>query len=183
MEPSRCCISSIALVLLKTGIVHYPSGERPVTIDYNQMATAQKLLLFWRKPAVGLTSRSFFLTHGVVRAAQMLVGWRGGGFGTTWGTHPAGQAMGKKGLDTRTQLGSCFSNLIWQRPCMLIVSRAGLIERQDTRSFFLSPHDHPSFHSFIIYTHPPCAAYFNDITHASILQCGSPRSNVAACFI
>ena len=54
MEPSRCCISSIALVLLKTGIVHStsPSGERQVTIDYNQMATAQKLLLFWRKPAV-----------------------------------------------------------------------------------------------------------------------------------
>ncbi|KAI0738240.1 phosphatase activator [Daedaleopsis nitida] len=53
MEPSRCCISSIALVLLKTGIVHTtnPSGERQVTIDYNQMATAQKLLLFWRKPA------------------------------------------------------------------------------------------------------------------------------------
>lgn len=54
MEPSRCCISSIALVLLKTGIVHHPpnaSGERQVTIDYNQMATAQKLLLFWRKPA------------------------------------------------------------------------------------------------------------------------------------
>lgn len=54
MEPSRCCISSIALVLLKTGIVHStsPSGERHVTVDYNQMATAQKLLLFWRKPAV-----------------------------------------------------------------------------------------------------------------------------------
>ncbi|KAI0942596.1 hypothetical protein AcW1_003183 [Taiwanofungus camphoratus] len=55
MEPSRCCISSIALVLLKTGIVHHPpgpTGERQVTIDYNQMATAQKLLLFWRKPAV-----------------------------------------------------------------------------------------------------------------------------------
>jgi len=54
MEPSRCCISSIALVLLKTGIVHHPpapSSETPVTIDYNQMATAQKLLLFWRKPA------------------------------------------------------------------------------------------------------------------------------------
>ncbi|EMD31189.1 hypothetical protein CERSUDRAFT_145467 [Gelatoporia subvermispora B] len=54
MEPSRCCISSIALVLLKTGIVHHPpgpTGERQVTIDYNQMATAQKLLLFWRKPA------------------------------------------------------------------------------------------------------------------------------------
>lgn len=54
MEPSRCCISSIALVLLKTGIVHTtgPTGERQVTVDYNQMATAQKLLLFWRKPAV-----------------------------------------------------------------------------------------------------------------------------------
>lgn len=53
LEPSRCCISSIALVLLKTGIVHpAASGEKQVTIDYNQMATAQKLLLFWRKPAV-----------------------------------------------------------------------------------------------------------------------------------
>ena len=55
MEPSRCCISSIALVLLKTGIMHHPpgpTGERQVTIDYNQMTTAQKLLLFWRKPAV-----------------------------------------------------------------------------------------------------------------------------------
>lgn len=53
MEPNRCCISSIALVLLKTGIVHTtsPAGERQVTVDYNQMATAQKLLLFWRKPA------------------------------------------------------------------------------------------------------------------------------------
>jgi hypothetical protein len=48
LEPSRCCISSIALVLLKTGIIH---SAGPVTIDYNQMATAQKLLLFWRKPA------------------------------------------------------------------------------------------------------------------------------------
>ncbi|KAF9225230.1 hypothetical protein BS17DRAFT_778329 [Gyrodon lividus] len=52
MEPSRCCISSIALVLLKTGIVHPgQNGERLATIDYTQMATAQKLLLFWRKPA------------------------------------------------------------------------------------------------------------------------------------
>ena len=64
MEPSRCCISSIALVLLKTGIVHTtsPSGERQVTVDYSQMATAQKLLLFWRKPAVCcLSLRSRFL--------------------------------------------------------------------------------------------------------------------------
>ncbi|KAF8167591.1 phosphatase activator [Crassisporium funariophilum] len=51
LEPSRCCISSIALVLLKTGIVHHPNGERQVEIDTAQMATAQKLLLFWRKPA------------------------------------------------------------------------------------------------------------------------------------
>ncbi|TFK24294.1 phosphatase activator [Coprinopsis marcescibilis] len=51
LEPSRCCISSIALVLLKTGITHSPNGEKPAEIDYAQMATAQKLLLFWRKPA------------------------------------------------------------------------------------------------------------------------------------
>ncbi|KAL0574931.1 hypothetical protein V5O48_007032 [Marasmius crinis-equi] len=51
LEPSRCCISSIALVLLKTGIIHHPNEERPVEIDQQQMATAQKLLLFWRKPA------------------------------------------------------------------------------------------------------------------------------------
>lgn len=51
LEPSRCCISSIALVLLKTGIHHYPNNEQPTDIDYGQMATAQKLLLFWRKPA------------------------------------------------------------------------------------------------------------------------------------
>ena len=62
IEPSRCCISSIALVLLKTGIVHHPasSGDKQVTIDYNQMATAQKLLLFWRKPAVRDLSSSAF---------------------------------------------------------------------------------------------------------------------------
>jgi len=61
MEPSRCCISSIALVLLKTGIVHHPAGpngDKPVTVDYNQMTTAQKLLLFWRKPAVRIQTPS-----------------------------------------------------------------------------------------------------------------------------
>ena len=44
-------------MLLKTGIVHHPvepGGLRPVTVDHVQMATAQKLLLFWRKPAVRL---------------------------------------------------------------------------------------------------------------------------------
>ncbi|KAJ7790559.1 hypothetical protein B0H14DRAFT_2816041 [Mycena olivaceomarginata] len=51
LEPSRSCISSIALVLLKTGITHTAGNTKPVEVDYAQMATAQKLLLFWRKPA------------------------------------------------------------------------------------------------------------------------------------
>jgi hypothetical protein len=79
MEPSRCCISSIALVLLKTGITHTPSptgGDAQVTIDYEQMTTAQKLLLFWRKPAV--SSHNYFafemIAYSVLSLAQMLVG-------------------------------------------------------------------------------------------------------------
>jgi hypothetical protein len=40
LEPNRTCIFSMSLVLLKT------------TGPDNHMATAQKLLLFWRKPAV-----------------------------------------------------------------------------------------------------------------------------------
>lgn len=61
IEPTRCCISSIALVLLKTGISHQSfesmdkssnqQGHPQVSVDQQQMATAQKLLLFWRKPA------------------------------------------------------------------------------------------------------------------------------------
>jgi hypothetical protein len=56
-EPSRNIISSMALVLLKTGIIHpgqpgSTKGQQTPTIDAQQMATAQKLLLFWRKPAV-----------------------------------------------------------------------------------------------------------------------------------
>ncbi|KAM0756429.1 hypothetical protein T439DRAFT_321128 [Meredithblackwellia eburnea MCA 4105] len=67
IEPNRCCIASIALVLLKTGIVHppivdpsvpTPEGAEPPTpesktpkVNAQQLATAQKLLLFWRKPA------------------------------------------------------------------------------------------------------------------------------------
>ena len=84
VEPARCCITSIALVLLKTGIIHagdakgqeafaaasgegagadgqapqYVDGPNGMKIDQNQLATAQKLLLFWRKPAVShLTPR------------------------------------------------------------------------------------------------------------------------------
>jgi len=49
----------MALVLLKTGIIHPgdPGAEPDATvpvIDNAQMSTAQKLLLFWRKPAVCL---------------------------------------------------------------------------------------------------------------------------------
>ncbi|SPC64037.1 related to WHI2 - growth regulation protein [Ustilago sp. UG-2017b] len=75
LEPNRCCITSIALVLLKTGITHAGeleaeginsenvgaseyhdlSGQTSMMsnmrVDHQQLATAQKLLLFWRKPA------------------------------------------------------------------------------------------------------------------------------------
>jgi hypothetical protein len=85
VEPQRCCITSIALVLLKTGIGHpppgtlagplNPDGSRPgVSVNAAQLATAQKLLLFWRKPAV--RSLPHFAASAVAerRAAQMLVG-------------------------------------------------------------------------------------------------------------
>lgn len=49
VEPQKTSIVSIALVMLKT------------TGQGNQMATAQKLLLFWRKPAVCLFLLSFFI--------------------------------------------------------------------------------------------------------------------------
>jgi hypothetical protein len=86
LEPTRTVISSIALVLLKTGITHHPAPNRNqsldrddqskdeesvdekgvnedadedayVTVDQGQMGTAQKLLLFWRKPAVSTPVR------------------------------------------------------------------------------------------------------------------------------
>lgn len=49
----------MALVLLKTGIIHpgdegSEPGQTTPFIDNIQMSTAQKLLLFWRKPAVSL---------------------------------------------------------------------------------------------------------------------------------
>ncbi|EIW66265.1 hypothetical protein TREMEDRAFT_35117 [Tremella mesenterica DSM 1558] len=57
-EPARNVISSMALVLLKTGIIHPTPPDAPPEqsqapyIDLDQINTAQKLLLFWRKPAV-----------------------------------------------------------------------------------------------------------------------------------
>lgn len=63
VEPTRCSITSIVLVLLKTG-VSFEGNQNPpqpheedvegmdgVRVDQNQLGTAQKLLLFWRKPA------------------------------------------------------------------------------------------------------------------------------------
>ena len=84
MEPNRCCVSSIALVLLKTGILHHPpnaGGERQVTIDYNQMATAQKLLLFWRKPAV---SYSLFGAPSSCLTSEHSVSVGGTAWRSTW---------------------------------------------------------------------------------------------------
>ena len=56
MEPNRYYVPSTIPALLKIGIVrHLPSaagGGRQVTAGHNQMATAQTLLLLWRKPAV-----------------------------------------------------------------------------------------------------------------------------------
>lgn len=101
LEPSRCCITSIALVLLKTGVTHDggeddvgveghhedgEDGHAGMRIDQQQLATAQKLLLFWRKPAVSTITlnsdchqqvheRSLILgAPGFT--AQVLVGWR-----------------------------------------------------------------------------------------------------------
>jgi hypothetical protein len=85
-------ISSIALVLLKTGITHHSAPNRNqsldrddqskdeesvdekgvnedadedayVTVDQGQMGTAQKLLLFWRKPAVSNLRPMFISLH------------------------------------------------------------------------------------------------------------------------
>ncbi|EFP89511.2 uncharacterized protein PGTG_15660 [Puccinia graminis f. sp. tritici CRL 75-36-700-3] len=58
-EPQRCSITSLALVLLKTGITHEsqemtgPANLARMNPQVNsaQFTTAQKLLLFWRKPA------------------------------------------------------------------------------------------------------------------------------------
>jgi len=62
----------MALVLLKTGIIHPgdPGAEPDATvpvIDNAQMSTAQKLLLFWRKPAVRHLS---FLTRGKLMSSE-----------------------------------------------------------------------------------------------------------------
>ena len=64
-EPGRNIISSMALVLLKTGIIHpgmegSEPGQTSPFIDFAQMHTAEKLLLFWRKPAVSLGQRAGF---------------------------------------------------------------------------------------------------------------------------
>jgi hypothetical protein len=71
IEPNRTCIISMSLVLLRT------------TGPDNHMATAQKLLLFWRKPAVSIlyclkSSLNSIMTNRVViyLTEKMLVGWK-----------------------------------------------------------------------------------------------------------
>ena len=110
IEPSRCCISSIALVLLKTGISHLDNAE--VIVDQHQMSTAQKLLLFWRKPAVRVIYRlvlprlrTELLIHVFGNGtAQMLVGRRRSQYTCRRGTEED-QVMGQKSLDAGAQLG------------------------------------------------------------------------------
>lgn len=62
LEPRRCSITSLALTLLKTGITHDSPGNAKMSgptnisrmnpqVNSPQLNTAQKLLLFWRKPA------------------------------------------------------------------------------------------------------------------------------------
>lgn len=132
LEPSRCCISSISLVLLNTGIEHGSSrhdtkaadsetdsededlkakttmGDVKVTLDDQQMNTAQKLLLFWRKPAV---SASDILVRrvcsDVMIAAKMLVGWRRSGYsrGRGFQGECKDQSLGETGVDARVELG------------------------------------------------------------------------------
>lgn len=97
LEPSRCCIASIALVLLKTGISHSASAENHsdaaspssengpafsedgtggMQVDAQQLATAQKLLLFWRKPAVRPSLRlSSFLSSSCLPLLQRKCWW------------------------------------------------------------------------------------------------------------
>jgi hypothetical protein len=59
---------------LKTGIVHHPNEEKPVEIDNTQMATAQKLLLFWRKPAVRLHGVVSYLFDGLLLVSSASAG-------------------------------------------------------------------------------------------------------------
>jgi hypothetical protein len=71
LEPMRTCIISMGLVLLNT------------TGPHSHMATAQKLLLFWRKPAVSLfylCSLSLLIScpfEPII--AKVLVGWKHSG--------------------------------------------------------------------------------------------------------
>lgn len=123
LEPSRCCIASIALVLLKTGISHSASAENHsdaaspssengpafsedgtggMQVDAQQLATAQKLLLFWRKPAVRPYTSPLLIPELILLApptAKVLVGrdQRGGARRHRQGGDP--QGLGAARLD------------------------------------------------------------------------------------
>lgn len=104
----------MALVLLKTGI-HHPepgttdpaTGEAAVpTVDAGQMATAQKLLLFWRKPAVSPRPRCN-VGREADEAEEMLVGRYRGGRAQVEQQQgdDEGQSMGEAGMDIGVVFG------------------------------------------------------------------------------
>jgi len=113
LEPNRCCIASIALVLLKTGIIHPPitvpeGAPKPaVEVNAQQLATAQKLLLFWRKPAVSLwieprlRGKSADLTDN--HTAQVLVGRYRAHFGRGNARRSRRQDLGSPSVDLGAQ--------------------------------------------------------------------------------
>lgn len=126
LEPNRCCIASIALVLLKTGITHPPitdpsspqsttdAVDRTPKVNAQQLATAQKLLLFWRKPAVSLLSHfsaaaasvlgsSFRALIRMYSAAQVLVGRDGRDAQRGDFRGARDQGLGATGMDARAE--------------------------------------------------------------------------------
>ena len=106
-------------MLLKTGIIHPPNNEKPVEIDYGQMATAQKLLLFWRKPAVSGVPLSRACGLKADGAAEMLVGReRCRASGEQWAGWGDGEVVGAAGVDAGAESGvaAYFSRASSPRP-------------------------------------------------------------------
>jgi hypothetical protein len=83
-----------------------------VTLDDQQMNTAQKLLLFWRKPAVSPSPLIPLTNSDVVWlvVAKMLVGRRRGGDSGWWRVKgdEQGEGLGTKSLDIGIELGESF---------------------------------------------------------------------------
>lgn len=70
-EPNKAVICSLALARLRTDAKPTPGDAK----DSNAVGMAQKLLLFWRKPAVSLTLElSLLLVVLIQEVAEVLVG-------------------------------------------------------------------------------------------------------------